>query len=105
VQRLAVVLGFARTLAADHDIDAVIAEDALEQSHVGEPGDVVEDERLVCEQARDHQGQGGVLRPGDRNGSTKPLAAVNANAIHAAPLSANAAIARGNQSEAPARWL
>ena len=83
VERLTVVLGFARTLAAHHDIDAVIAEDALEQIHVGKPRHVVENERLVGEQARDHQRQGGVLGAGDRNRSVEPLAPVDANAIHA----------------------
>src|SRR5262249_7382483 len=43
----------------------------------------VENERLVGEQARDHQRQGGVLGAGDRNRSVEPLAAVDANAIHA----------------------
>ena len=85
MERLAVILRFARTLAAHHDIDAVIAEDALEQIHVGKPRHVVENERLVGEQARDHQRQGGVLGAGDRNRSVEPLAPVDANAIHAPP--------------------
>ena len=46
VQGLAVERGLAGALAGDHDVDAVIAEDALEQAHVGEPRNVVEDERL-----------------------------------------------------------
>ncbi len=37
---------FARALAGDHDVDAVIAEDALELDDVGEPRDVLEDQRL-----------------------------------------------------------
>ena len=67
VQRLAVIGGLAGALAADHDVDAVIAEDALQQRDVGEPRHVVEDQRLVGEQARDHQGQRGVFRPRDRD--------------------------------------
>ena len=47
VQRLALIGGVARALAVDHDVDAVIAEDALEQRHVGEPRHVVEDERVA----------------------------------------------------------
>ena len=86
VQRLAVVLRFPAALAVDHDVDAVIAQDALEQIDVGEARDIVENECLVGEQARDHQRQGGILCAGDRDRSIEPLAAVNANAIHAAPL-------------------
>ena len=55
VQRLAVVGGFAGALAADHDVDAVIAEDTLQQADVGQPRHVVEDERLVGQQTCDHQ--------------------------------------------------
>ena len=86
VQRLAVIGGLARPLAAHHHVDAVIAEDALQQDHVGEPRHVVEDERLLGEQARDHQRQRGVLGARNRNGAVKPPAADDANAIHAHPL-------------------
>ena len=82
MQRLAVVGGLAGALAADHDIDAVIAEDALQQPDVGEPGHVVEDQRLLGEKARDHQRQRGVFRAGNRNGAVKRPAADNANPIH-----------------------
>src|SRR5205823_14988376 len=84
--RLAVVLRLPAALAVDHDVDAVIAQDALEQIDVGEARDIVENECLVGEQARDHQRQGGVLCAGDRDRSIEPLAAVNTKAIHAAPL-------------------
>ena len=63
-------------------VDAVIAEDALELRHVGEPRHIVEDERVLGEQARDHQGQGGVLGAGNRNGAVKRLTADDADAIH-----------------------
>ena len=55
VQRLAVVGGLAGTFAADHDVDAVVAEDALQQPDVGEPRHIVENERLLGQEARDHQ--------------------------------------------------
>ena len=42
-------------------------------------------ERLVGEQARDHQRQRGVLRPRDRYGAVEALAADDANAIHHHP--------------------
>ena len=76
-------LRLARPLAADHDVDAVIAEDALQQADVGEPRHVVEDERLIGQQARDHQRQRGVLGAGDRDGAVERPAADDANAIHA----------------------
>ena len=107
VQRLPVVLGFARALAADHDIDAVIAEDALKQADIGEARHVVEDERLIGEQARDHQRQGGVLGAGDRDRAVELLPAGDANAIHApSPVLASAADPlrnRARHAERPAR--
>src|SRR6185312_14884176 len=75
----------ARALAADHHVDAVIAEDALELDDVGEPRHVLEDQRLVGEQARDHQGQRGVLGARDRDRPVQALAADNANPIHSRP--------------------
>ena len=54
-------------LPPHHDVDAVVAEDALQQVDVGEPRHVVEHQRLIGEQARDHQRQGGVLGAGDRD--------------------------------------
>jgi hypothetical protein len=92
VQRLPVVLGFTGPLAAHHDIDAVIAEDALKLADIGEARDIVENERLIGEQARDHQRQGGVLGARDRDGSVELLPTGDANAVHAqSPVLANAA--------------
>ena len=85
VQRLAVIGGLAGALAARHDVDAVIAEDALKQRHVGEPRHVVEDQRLLGQQRRDHQRQRGVLRARDRDGAVERPAADDANAIHNYP--------------------
>ena len=67
VQRAAACRRLARPLAGDHDVDAVIAEDALEQADVGQMRHVVEDQRVLGEQAGDHQRQGGVLGAGDRD--------------------------------------
>jgi hypothetical protein len=47
LQGLAGVLVVAGALAADHDVDAVIAENVLQKRHVGEAGHVIEDERLL----------------------------------------------------------
>src|ERR1700720_3183045 len=77
--------GLARTFSADHDVDAVIAEDALEQRHIGEPRYIFQDQSLIGEEARDHQRQRRVLRPGDRNSAVQAAAANDANAIHAHP--------------------
>jgi hypothetical protein len=85
VQRQAVIGGFAGALAAGHDVDAVIAEDALEQADVGEARHVVEDQGLLGEEARDHQRQRGVLGAGNRDGAVKRSAADDANAIHFQP--------------------
>ena len=53
-------------LAVDREVDAVVAQDARQQRDVGEVGHVLERQRLVGEQARDHQRQGRVLGAGDR---------------------------------------
>ena len=58
----AVVEIVARALAGNHHVDAVIAEDALELDDVDQPRHVLEDQRILGEQARDHQRQGRVLR-------------------------------------------
>ena len=76
----------ARALAGDHDVDAVIAEDALQLADVGETRHVVEDQRVLGQQAGDHQRQSGVLGARNRDGAVQPLAADDANTIHDAPL-------------------
>jgi hypothetical protein len=62
-QRLAVAVGLARALAGKRDVDAVIGEDVLQQRDVGEARHVFEHQRLVGEQARDHQGSVAFLAP------------------------------------------
>ncbi len=85
VQGLALIFAIAGPLAHGGDIDAVIAENALQLGDVGEPRHVVEDQGLLGQQRRDHQGQCGILRAGDRNGAIELAAADDANAIHAEP--------------------
>ena len=85
VQRLAVVGGLAGALAADHDVDAVVAEDALQQRDIGEARHVVERQRLIGQEAGDHQRQRGVLRPRDRDCPVERPAAEDANSVHDAP--------------------
>ena len=67
VDGVAVLLALARPLAGHHHVDAVVGQDALQQADVGEPRHVVEDQRLIGQQARDHQRQRGVLRARDRD--------------------------------------
>ena len=88
VQRAAGIGIVARALAGDHDVDAVIAQNALQQFDVGEPRDVVEDQRVLGEQAGDHQRQRGVLGARYRDRAVEALTADNANSIHDAPLTA-----------------
>jgi hypothetical protein len=83
-QKLA-LLFVARALALHHHVDAVIGEDVLEQRHVGEARHVFQDQRIVGEQARDHQRQRRVLRAGNRNRAVKRLAADDANTVHESP--------------------
>ena len=75
----------ARPLARDHDVDAVIAENALQQNDVGEPRHVLQDQRVLGQQARDHQRQRGVLGARNRDRAVQALSADNAYSIHARP--------------------
>ena len=81
----------ARAFAGDHDVDAVIAEDALQQFDVGQPRRVVEDQRVLGQKARDHQRQRGVLGARNRDRAVEALTADNTNSIHDAPLAAPSA--------------
>ena len=85
VQGLALIFVVAGPLARRDDVDAVIAENALQLGDVGKPRHVVEDQGFLGQQARDHQGQRGILRARDRNGAIELAAADDANAIHADP--------------------
>src|SRR5471030_3408839 len=87
VQRAPAIRVVARAFTRDHDIDAVIAENALEQNDVGKAGNIVEDQRVLGEQARDHQRQSGILGARYRDRAVEPLAADDAYSIHDAPLS------------------
>src|SRR4030088_3578981 len=79
---LALFFVVAGPLAYGGDIDAVIAEDPLQLRDVGKPRHVVEDQRFLGQQARDHQRQRGILRARDRNGAVELAAADNTNAVH-----------------------
>ena len=85
MQGLALIFAIAGPLSGRHDIDAVIAENALQLSDVGEPRHVVQDQRFVGQKRRDHQGQCGILGPGNLDGAVEGVAADDANAIHIGP--------------------
>src|SRR5262249_34356107 len=94
---------FAGALAADHDIDAVIAENTFEQSDIGKPRYVVQNQSLIGEQAGDHQRQRGILGPGNRDRAIERAAADDANAIHGRPLSRRQALPPSEPTKQPDR--
>ncbi len=55
MQGLALILVVAGALACRHDVEAVVAENALQLRDIGQARHVVEDQRLVGQQARDQQ--------------------------------------------------
>ena len=86
MQGLALILAVAGPLACGHDVDAVVAEDALQLRDVGQPRHIVEDQRFLREQGCDHQGKRGIFRARDGNGAVELAAADDTNAVHATPL-------------------
>ena len=70
------------------DVDTVVAQDALEQPDIGQMRHVGKDQRLLGQQAGDHQRQSGVLGARDRDDAGKTLTADNTYTIHDAPLAA-----------------
>src|SRR6478672_5382779 len=82
MQGLALIGAVSGPLARGHDVDAMIAEDALQLRDVGEPRHVVEDQRLLGQQSRDHQRQRGILRARDRNSAVELVAANDTNTVH-----------------------
>ena len=85
VQSAAAVRVAAGALAGDHDVDAVIAQNALELADVGETGNIIQDQRVRGQQARDHQGQRGILRARNRDRAVEARSADYAYPIHVAP--------------------
>ena len=96
LQGLAGILALARALAGHRHVDAVIAEDALQQHHVGQLRHIVEDERLVGQETRDHQGKRRVLRARDRDFALQRAAAADADPVHSFPLWRRAAPSEGS---------
>jgi hypothetical protein len=72
----------ARALAGDGDVDAVIAEDARQQRDVGEARHISQRQHVFGQQTRDHQGQCGILRAGNRNDALKRRTAGDLDAVH-----------------------
>ena len=86
MQGLALIGAVAGPLAHGGDVDAMVAEDALQLRDVGKPRHVVEDQRFLGQQCGDHQGKRGILRAGNRDGAVELAAADDTNAVHATPL-------------------
>ncbi len=80
---LAGMLDVAGALARQHDVDAMVVQDALELHHVGEMGNVFQDQHVFGEKTGDHQRQGRVLGTGNRDRALQRPSAGNPNAIHA----------------------
>src|SRR4051794_28326847 len=100
MQGLALILTVAGPLARGHDVDAVVAEDALQLRDVGKPRHVVEDKGFLGQEGCDHQRKGGVLRAGNGNGAVELAAADDTNAVHATPLATRKSCARAFAAEA-----
>ncbi|ODA67088.1 hypothetical protein A7A08_01833 [Methyloligella halotolerans] len=82
---LAVAAIVAVALADDREIDAMIAEDARQLSHVGEMGHVVQCQGVGCQQTRDHQRERRVLGARDRNAADKRIAPNDSDTVHSVP--------------------
>src|SRR5271155_1986586 len=72
----------ARPLAIDRPVDAVVAEDLDELADVSQPRQILQRQRLIGQQRRDHQRQRGVLGPRNRNRALQLGAPANLYAIH-----------------------
>ena len=81
LEGLAGVLVVAGALAGNHDVHAVIAKDVLQEADVREARHVVEDQLLLAKQARDHERQGGILRPRNGDRAVQGAAAVDPDAV------------------------
>ncbi len=72
----------AGALALQRVVDAMVAEDPHQKVHVGQARNVLEGQRLVGQEARDHQRQGRVLGARNPDGPVERSSADHANAIH-----------------------
>ena len=75
--------GFPGAAGIEHfDLDAEFRQQAGQGGDVGEARHVGEDQRLVGQEARDHQRQGGVLGAGNGNFPVKRVAAGKPDPVH-----------------------
>src|SRR6185295_8974659 len=82
VKRFAQVRRGIGALAVDGEIDAVIAQDARQQIDVGEVGHVFQGKPVTRQQTGDHQRQGRVLGPRNRDRPCEATATDDVDAIH-----------------------
>ena len=83
--RLAGLRRLAWASPGDGVVDAEMAHDPQQGRDVGEARHVAKLKRLFRQEARDHQRQGRVLGPGNRDRTVERRAAPYANAIHQDP--------------------
>ena len=70
--------------ASDHgNVNAVIAENALQLFDIGEMRKILQRQRIISEQRSDHQRQRRILRAGNRNDAIERISANDPDAIHA----------------------
>src|SRR5215471_18421975 len=82
----ALVRVIAGPFAGDHDVHAVVAENALQLDDVSQPRDIGEDQGVLGQQTRDHQGKCRVLGARNRNCTVQTLSANYAYPVHAHPV-------------------
>ena len=85
MRRLAGIDALPGPLAVQRIIDAVIAENAHERTHIGEARQVFQGERFLGQEARDHQRQRGVLGAGNPDFAVQPRPASDLNPVHDSP--------------------
>jgi hypothetical protein len=82
VDRLAVQVVLARALAVDRIIDAVVHQDLRQLGNIAQARHIGKRQRVLGEQGGDHQRQGGILRPRNRDHALELPAPDDLDAVH-----------------------
>ena len=83
MHRFTGLIALAGAFAVGALVNAVIVQNALQQLHVSQPGQVFERQRFCAQKARDHQRQGGVFRTRNLNFAIQFVAAADSDPVHA----------------------
>ncbi len=86
MEGFACILPGACALAVHGMVNPMVPQNASQEIYVGEVRDVLEGQAILCQQARDHQRQGGVLRARYGNRPLEALATFNLDAVHERPV-------------------